>query len=548
MRRFVPGREVGSPTDRAIVRSGPTPELFDAVDGWAVRGAFVVTLVAALFVAAVALRRNAHEGAWFDEYATVWFSDPALGLRQLFVSRWASETNPPTYYAVIWFLRESGITSIRGLRAFSIVPYATVIGYAIWRALWSRTDRCLILAATLIFLGTGDHYRFLPELRSYYWQVLSAFGFSLSSALLLLRAAGAGASDRLNRADALTCSVSLFMLMNLHFTAALLGGCLWLWALWFAWVQGDRRLVLFLLVTGVVSGGIAGASILIRIGLLAGQVRTFWIETSTTQALLMIGQIVLGAVSKNIVLVLLVVAAVVALAVPSWRQEDGRRETEVGLVFAGAVVSFLSILLLLNIWRPIVILIYIASAAPVLSMAFCLLAAPLLRARWRLMAAVMANALLVVLINAVHAPGRPRDVQVAHILGQLHQTCPSARLLGVQDSAPAGDSNSERILGVRRFSEIEYTMLAQQYDLPIKPVSADQPWQPPRSQVCPTAIWAAHLLDFKRRDTAGNEDVTVAGLASLLHMDVSTEVLGRSRLIRLQDMDPILILPPETVP
>jgi hypothetical protein len=508
----------------------------------------MVTSAAALFVAAVALWRNAQEGAWFDEYATVWFSDPALSLRQLFVSRWASETNPPTYYAVIWLLRESGITSIPGLRAIGIVPYAAVIGYAIWRAVRSRTDRCLILAATLMFLSTGDHYSYLPELRSYYWQVLSAFGFSLSFALLVLRPLGAGAPDRLNRADALTCSVSLFMLMNLHFTAALLGGCLWLWALWFAWVRGDRRLVLFLLVAGAVSGSMAGASILIRVGLLAGQARTFWIQTSTAQALPIIGQIVLGAISKNVVLVVLVVAVAVGLAVPSWRPEDGPPETLVGLVFVGAVVWFLSVLLLLNIWHPIIIHNYIVSARPVLSTAFCLLVAPLLRARSRLMAAVVANALLVVLINPVRTPGRPRDVAVAHILVALHKACPAARLLAAQDPAPAGDSNIERMVGARRFSELEYTMLARQYDLPIVPMPADQPWQPPRSQACPTAIWTAHLVGFqlKRRDTAGNVDVTAARLADLLHIDVPTEVLGRSRLIRLQDMDPILILPPQT--
>src|SRR5215472_3424926 len=90
----------------------------------------------------------------FDEYATMWFSDPSISLGTLYRQRWASETNPPLYYLLIWLVRRVEDTTIETLRLTNVPVFVVVVGYLIGCMGWHRAQRCYLGSIAVLYVSS----------------------------------------------------------------------------------------------------------------------------------------------------------------------------------------------------------------------------------------------------------------------------------------------------------------------------------------------------------------------------------------------------------
>lgn len=500
---------------------------------------FAGTALSAALLAGFLLHFDFASGAWFDEYATLWYSDPAIDLRTIYHERWTSETNPPAYYLLIWLARHVSDSGPAPLRAINLVFLGTAMAYAAWAAVRHPRFRPFIAAACIIFLSSGDQFRYFAELRSYYWQIAWSFAFCLSLTLLLARPQPPAAADRLDRPDCAVFAVALFALVNLHFTSALLAGAVSAAAIVHSAARGDWRLARFLTLSAAASASVAAVFVLAHLGMLSGRLHAFWISTTTPQALRLMGDVARGAISRNVVLLALLV---LALPGPGLRRRPAAPNTDaarvfatpfaIALVFVAGALAFFAVLGLLNLYRPIVILRYLVVAGAPLTIAACICVANLLDRRPVLLAALFANGVLAAVPLALQ-PGQPRDDAAGFVLAQLHAACPGTPILGLT----YGEPDVTGTLGTG------YRDLARRFGVPIETYRIDQPWAPPRSATCPTVLWHAHLFDLAAPEPSA-QIVTAPHLARILRLRLTGDDLAHAGIRRLAGAEPMLVLPP----
>jgi hypothetical protein len=491
------------------------------------------TALLAVLLAALLLQRNFSGGTWFDEYATLWFSDPAIDLQTLYRDRWVSETNPWLYYLFMWLMRRWTGADLLVLRGINIVFFASCMVYLLWTAARQPRSRSFCLTVAILFLSSGDQLLFFPELRSYYWQISWMFMFCVSLARIL----DTTASDRLNRVDCAVNLATLFVLTNVHFTSALLTGLLSGSAIVFAALRRDWRLVRFLLFSVMACTAIAAAFVLVRLGNLSQQYQEFWIATAMSQAFADIWDVCRGALCKNVVLLALLAAAVV-YRIRSTRIASAKPAPDVtvtpaslALVYLAGVLAFFALMLLLNVHRPIIINRYIAVAGPALAIAMSLCVAPLLK-RWPvLLVPLFANGVAVCGLMAMQ-PVQQKETDPARMMAQIYASCPDARIVGLIDDYP------------RPFRETGYRYLSERFDVPIQLVRVDLPWSPPRSATCPTVLWWSHLTGLFE-SVPVTQIVTASQLIRVMRLNLSKPDVAQAEIHLFKAASPILILPPD---
>jgi hypothetical protein len=491
----------------------------------AIPAAVVLT---ALLVAVFLLKRNFSSGAWIDEYATLWFADPSIDLPTIYRERWLAETNPPLYYFLVWIFRRFSDGDIEKLRAVHVGFLASSVAYLVWTGRRHAQFVPFLAAAGILFLSSGDQFR----------QICWSFTFSVSLALLLGRPRPPAAQDRLDRLDGAVFVATLFTLLNLHFTAALLAGAVSAVAIVYAFVRRDWRLARFLALSVVVCTGLAATFVLIRLSMLTRQLDTFWIATTPPQVVRLMMDVARGAISKNVVLLALLGLALLASVLR--RVSRGGPATSparafahpfaVAIVFATGVLGFFATLCVFSLFKPIVILRYLVVAGPPLTVACCLGAADLLERRPIVLAGVFANGLVGVALLAAQ-PGQPRDDAAGRMLAQFHATCPETPILGVAYGDPRG------------FAETGDRYLARRFRVPIETVRIGPAWTPPRSATCPTVLWSSHLFEMALPNRV-DQIVTAAQLVRVMRLRLTDDDLARAEIHLLDGADPILVLPP----
>lgn len=476
----------------------------------------------ALVVLAAMMWRVAENAPQLDEYATMWFSDPAVPLAQLYTQRWAGETNPPLYYIAVLFLRRVADPGIELLRLSHALPFALTSCYLLLFASREPAHRAYAATLAALYVTSGTTMQFFPELRSYFLQFTAMT--AVCAALTILRSPG-GWSRWMHW---LVLAVAMPMLLNLHFTAALLAGLIALAAIGEALNRSDRRVAVWLFVLCVFGVAPALAFILANFTALAGRARDFWITTTPREALWYIWLEVRGAPSRNVVLLLAVPAGVLSFG-RRWPAALAKQRAygSVAVSQALAVGAFFAVVFVANVAKPILITKYLLVAgAPMMSVLACL-AAPALERWWWAMPAVLANAALAVSPLAWHPMVRPVQAQSDRAtVARLAAACPGTVVYGLWQKA---ESN-----GVY---ELMYRTDAALLGLNLRPRLADSAWTPALDPHCPTILWATHALD---RQTAHD----AAGFAKLFSLSLPADVLAAAKLTITQEVGLILVLPP----
>jgi hypothetical protein len=464
--------------------------------------------------------------AWapeFDEYATLWFSDPSVGLGALYRERWASETNPPLYYLLIWAIRSLNETSIEMLRMVHVPVFAAVAAYllACMRACPAR--RFYFASMAVLYVSSGVCFQFFPYLRAYF--LLFSAALAACAAMVLSLEPGEGRRT-LHR---VVLAVALFLLMNLHFTGALFGGIWVACELVLAVLRRRWNLARFLLAAGAFAALPATLFVAVNLGALSGRAEHFWITTTTPEALGRMAIVVRGSVARNVAVLL---ATAMTLAAVLRRRTAGAALHPHGALGAAAADGVAALLFFLvigaaNAYHPIIIVRYLlVASAPLMSMLSLAAERSLLRHGY-LMLAVIANGAAVVLLALLHPPeARPQAGADRAIIGRLAQRCPSARIYGLYQERDGSD-----------LYRTMYAMDARLSGFAVQPQLTAAPWTPLLDPACPTVLWAAHA---RGRDEIQRPEDFVASF----NLELDPVVAQKARLRITPSTGLLLLLPP----
>lgn len=175
------GADVNSPTAAWASPRWPWPA-----------GASAWTIVATLSIGvmAVAVRLWClHRGAWFDEWASIYFSSQPVG--RLWSTWMIGETNPPLYYTLLKAWCAAFGPDVEVARLLSLLAGLCSIA-VIARCSWLVAGRRAAFIAALLLALSSHHVFYSTNLRAYIFALL-AFSISL---LGVLRMAEVGASAR----------------------------------------------------------------------------------------------------------------------------------------------------------------------------------------------------------------------------------------------------------------------------------------------------------------------------------------------------------------
>jgi len=459
----------------------------------------------------------------FDEYATMWFSDPSISLATLYRERWASETNPPLYYLLIWLVRQVEETTIEPLRLTNLPIFVIVVAYLIGCMGWHRTRRCYFGSMAVLYVSSGVGFQFFPDIRSYFLQF--SLAIAACAALVMLRDADEGWKT-LHR---MVFAVALIVMINLHFTAALLGGVWLACGLLAAVLRRRWDLAALLLATGLVAALPVMLFITLNFAALSGRAGSFWITTTTPEALHQMVIVVRGSVARNVALLLAVALTLGTLLRRRWLGGTGdqKQMTDAAVTDGIAMLAFLFVIGLANHYHPIIIVRYLVVASALLMSVLSIAAeASLKRYRW-LMPLMIANGAIAVLLAALYPVGaQPQARADRRIIARLAQTCPTTRVYGLwQDMA---QSDLYRTM---------YAMDGGQFGFAVQPQMTTSPWTPRVDTECPTIVWAAHAV--------GRNDIrSVADFVASFNLKLDPLVARQARLLITPSVGLLLLLPP----
>lgn len=129
--------------------------------------AWVLVLAAGIVAHLAALQAaSAVNALWWDEYFSIWASEPSLPFGELFRDRIAPDSNLPTYFSLLAIARRFGLESVLAGRLINSLFTAAAVLYVVRRGV--VTGRPLIAAvAAAAWLVSAPAIAFGLELRVY---------------------------------------------------------------------------------------------------------------------------------------------------------------------------------------------------------------------------------------------------------------------------------------------------------------------------------------------------------------------------------------------
>ncbi len=444
-------------------------------------------------VLAALVLQDFRTGEWIDEFATLWFSDPRVSLIHTYQQRWSYETNPPLYYFAIYIIRSLHDLSIPLLRLSNIAVYLLGAAYLIEKTLRQERLRYFAIGVLILFISSGVGTKFIADLRSYYAQFAFCIVFCTSLTALVEQ-------QPPRRLDLLTCLVTSLVLINIHFMSAALTNLILVAAISFLLLINRRNLAVFLALCLLIGDIPEVAFIAANFAHLSARARTFWIDTPESLALREIPSVVVLAFGGNVVLLIMLAYRAIKALVRQFSVDSADRQIDasgepgmrhrMGLatVFVIASAAFFSLLLIANLWMPIVIVRYLEVACAPLAVALVLLVCDeFSRKRWWLAAFTVSAAISI----AAHSPVafRPphRESDAGTVVAKLVHSCRATEVYGIWPGRKGG-----------AVYKIAYHYVDQAYGISAELKSVRGWWLPNVGLKCPTVLWVMHLEPYAR--------------------------------------------------
>ena len=441
-----------------------------------------ILAVVGLALAAAGLAVIFGRSAWYDEYYTFYITRPGVPLRELWAG-WLRDNHPPLFYFLAWATGWLG-PDVPARRLLNLA-----IGAIAALALWGVARRRQNLGPLLFWytLGLGGALPFVvrvAELRSNF------LAFAAASVAVAALVAFGQAPARRGR-DALFLGLSLGVAFTVHLAATIILGCL---AVAFGlqevlardW-KGARRFAAIVLAASLPFA----ACMAIQFDTISGNTRSFWIPGGFAAARWTIQNEIAAGLHANLPLTIAGMAGIGLLVIQDARDrrvsDDLARVLTLGLGMGLAII----VLIALHLQRPFVIGRYLVAVHPVLAMILACGAAAVARAVDRRLAALIALAVLVGSLAAIHRNVRrtldlPGWDGTASAIAEEVRACPAT----VVHPALAWNGATMTLAPVdnRAVVPFAYRMVAARHGFSVADETSRQ-----ISRSCPTLFWAEHV-------------------------------------------------------
>jgi hypothetical protein len=430
-------------------------------------------------------------GPWYDEFWTLFFSDPAVGFKDAFTNRWALDVHPPLFSFLAWLAANLGLPrTIEAGRLLNFIPM--VLAAAFVFLFWKRNPAERPFLA-VYFPGVAALWQFpsaFIEFRSYF---LALCGYSLL--LVCLKRIDRQKRDPLTGSNASLVwsgyAAVLLICLNIHFVTTLLAvGAVATFA-FAALLRGDRRLFLTHLALGIACSLPLVVTTLLQWSYLSSMSKDFWLKTSTQEALILFAEAMIIPLVQS---TLLQASWLIPLGLRVLQREGNRNDDIFAAILAASFIVGCALVLAYTAATGALTPRYIM---PVCITTVALLSAltATLMSRYRLLYAVFLTACLVSAIQTTLQTAQDlKWSEAADYLSARQKACPSARITPVRINPQDRTANGLASYGVA------YGYLAKQRGMTIGAV--DMPPAAPKSTTCPDYYWIDNLASSGQSTTA----------------------------------------------
>jgi len=458
-------------------------------------------LVVAVLVLSLLVWSDLAKGVWYDEMWSKWMSSRELGLADAVRDRWLQDVHPPLFYIFNWSISAAIGPDVVVHRFLNFVWLAALAGLGAYLAHIRASMRPALVVGAILLLSNRDLGLFV-EYRSYAMIMCATAALMLLLAELMAR----GRDLVLPEDGVLLALLGLVIALslNLHYISTAICG------ITIAVFSFDRARLGQWRWAGAMMAVAVVAMLPLLAGLWAQQpyvasaVQDFWIRTRPIIAVKIVAGKLVYATGLNLVL------AWCAVMLLRNRNVD-RAAAHFAVLAIGSALIACSLLLLINLFKPVIVTRYLAAISPIVIFALAALLGPRIASDRKLFLVFVANAAVVGLIMIW--PIRKADAwnDGAQIVATMVRECPDTNVYAMSRMVAVPKPTISALPNDGPFMEWAMTDLARSYGFtpamvhPTVPVAA----LPLSTGGCPTVLWLEHFAKFDGPATAA-----VAGLAA----------------------------------
>jgi len=428
-----------------------------------------------------------HKGVWYDEIWPLFMGRHDLSFGQAYAGRWAYDDYPPMFYAANWLLEPLTGDFVGYRRLINLLPLL-LVGLGLVLIVRRRRELVLpVMLAASLALANPIGFDFAVLLRAYFGQCCAWF---LCLACLLAVVTSGRDYERRDRWLALLLAASIFVSLNLHYLLSLQSALALVCFMAEEWLAGRRRWAVRIFAMTALGSLTLVIAAVVQLPLLSHMAETYWAQTTTLQAVSIIGFAFVLIWGANL-------AALAALAVAArrgsqWQQElDQSGARRFAITSAVALAVCVAAMLLFNVVRPVIIRQYMAPIFPLGEVALAAMIVPAVqRHRW-LLALILLNALV---LAGGYSWRRSRvqdwNDNAAWIGAQVRQ-CPGTRVLAVPFWTVGARPESSLLHNEVEVASFGYRQLGERYGFPLEVRGAAARPVTPAAR-CPTIVWVEH--------------------------------------------------------
>lgn len=439
----------------------------------AVSIAFPIVVIAALVNAA------AKVGPWFDEFWSLYFSDPTISLHEALFARWALDVHPPLFAFISWLAASARWPhSVLGGRMLNFLPLLLFAAYCAgyWR--FNREDRPFLVVFLAGFAALAQFIDAFSEFRSYFLATL-AYAALVISLKRLDRAPEdppGAANGRLLWTGQI---VSLFICLNVHFVSALLAVALVGTFAFSSLLRGNRRAFFVHLATGSLCSIPLVATTAFQWPYLTMISQDYWLKTKPFDALVMLARAVVDPIVQTLAMN---IAWLGAACLRVLSRQRFTTDDRFALTLLASLLPCAAVIYIYTVATGALTTRYLV---PVTLTSIGMLAAGTARAVWsqRLARLLFLIACLAAIIEVtLSTAARPNWNEAARFVAGKQHACPGARVVVLRANIKDQTAN------VSDTYSLGYGALASRFGIRIE--GLDKMPTETRDLTCPDLYWA----------------------------------------------------------
>lgn len=431
---------------------------------------FAILVVSTL----VAFARFITRGTYFDEMFTLAMTAKEVSF-PTFLHLLSLDVHPAGYFLLVYPIEHLGLDALPALRFVNLIGVPIVV----WAVLFAERNGVMTRQQSII-LGALclSSYIFLAnfgEMRAYF--IMACASVALSVVWLVL-AKSTEAGVMATRGKLIAWAAMILLMSNLHYYGAILSGVMTLallidYARTRSWVAAIQLAIVSLLAVAP-----AAALCLVQMG---RQPESFWITTTTFQAMFLMLDVVRDAIVNNLAVFALAFVALIGLIERRRFVGPDRSAVIMMVVIAG----FFGVVLAMNMVVPMVVWRYLTPVIGPLLVVATMLAvrpgAPKFAASAILVCAILASAQAAVL----NKHGRGGWEASAELVVSKVQACPSTRVFAMWDLGPGINGELASVAYKKG-----YELMAEKYGINLESITLNS--VVPAGDACPNIYWSAH--------------------------------------------------------